>query len=148
MLSLSEIAEKYKISMIYLFGSQAEAGKRYIDGEEVSVEPYSDLDIAVYFEEIPPATILTYGELYRDFAILFEPFEIDLVFMHEQDSLFQYEIIKGIRIYAKNEEFADEYEELIMKKAADLAFKQKEFIKDILEAIENGYFQFEYKADS
>jgi len=60
MLSLSEIAEKYKISMIYLFGSQAEAGKRYIDGEEVSVEPYSDLDIAVYFEEIPPATILTY----------------------------------------------------------------------------------------
>jgi predicted nucleotidyltransferase len=47
--------------MIYLFGSQAEAGKRYIDGEDVSVEPYSDLDIAVYFEEIPPAPILTYG---------------------------------------------------------------------------------------
>jgi hypothetical protein len=68
--------------------------------------------------------------------------------MNEQDSLFQYEIIKGIRIYAKNEEFADEYEELIMKKAADLAFKQKEFIKDFLEAIENGYFQFEYKADN
>jgi len=68
--------------------------------------------------------------------------------MNEQDSLFQYEIIKGIRIYAKNEEFADEYEELIMKKAADLAFKQKEFIKDFLEAIENGYFQFEYKSDN
>jgi len=35
-----------------------------------------------------------------------------------------------------------------MKKAADLAFKQKEFIKDILETIENGYFHFEYKADN
>lgn len=148
MLSLIEIAEKYKISMIYLFGSQAEAGKRYIDGYEVSSEPYSDLDVAVYFEELPDNPILTYGELYRDFSILFEPFEIDLVFMHEQDSLFQYEIIKGIRIYAKDENFADEYEELIMRKASDLAFKQKEFIEDILEAIDNGYFQFEYKANN
>lgn len=68
--------------------------------------------------------------------------------MHEQDSLFQYEIIKGVRIYAKDEDFADEYEELVMKKASDLSFKQKEFIKDVLEAIEDGYFQFEYKANS
>lgn len=148
MLSINEIAEKYEISMIYLFGSQAELGERYLHGEDIKPEPYSDLDIAVFFEKLPENSIKTYGELYRDFCILFEPFEIDLVFMHEQDSLFQYEIIKGIRIYAKDEEFADEYEELIMKKASDLSFKQKEFIRDVLEAIEDGYFQFEYKANS
>lgn len=34
-----------------------------------------------------------------------------------------------------------------MKKASDLSFKQKEFIKDVLEAIEDGYFHFEYKAN-
>ena len=145
---INEIAEKYKISLIYLFGSQAELGERYLHGEDIKPEPYSDLDIAVLFEEIPENIIKTYGELYRDLCFVFEPFEIDLVFMHEQDSLFQYEIIKGIRIYAKDEDFADEYEELIMKKASDLSFKQKEFIKDVLEAIEDGYFQFEYKAHS
>lgn len=147
MFSISEFAEKHKISLFYLFGSQAEVGEKYLHGEEVNPEPYSDLDIAVLFEEIPENIIKTYGELYKDLCNLFEPFEIDLVFMHEQDSLFQFEIIKGIRIYTKNENFADEYEELIMKKASDLSFKQKEFIKDMLEVIKNGYSQFEYKAN-
>ncbi len=146
--SIDEIAEKYKISLVYLFGSQAKLGEKYLHGEQISPAPYSDLDIAVLFEEISANIIKTYGELYKELCIIFEPFEIDLVFMHEQDSLFQYEIIKGIRIYAKDEDFADEYEELIMKKASDLSFKQKEFIKDVLEAIEDGYFQFEYKAHS
>lgn len=46
-------------------------------------------------------------------CVFFEPFEIDLVFMHEKDSLFQYEIIKGSGIYAKDEDFDDEYEDFI-----------------------------------
>lgn len=36
----------------------------------------------------------------------------------------------------------------LMKKAEDMIFKLKEFIKDVLEAFEDGYFQFEYKANS
>jgi hypothetical protein len=64
--------------------------------------------------------------------------------MHEVDTLFQYEIIKGVRIYEKDEFFADEFEEMIMKKAEDLVFKRRILIKEILEAIKDGYFEFGY----
>lgn len=48
---INEIAEKYKISLIYLFGSQAELGERYLHGEDIKPEPYSDLDIAVLLKK-------------------------------------------------------------------------------------------------
>jgi len=64
--------------------------------------------------------------------------------MHEVNPLLQYEIIKGRRIYERDEFSADEFEERIMKMAEDLSFKKKIFDKDIMEAIENGYFEFEY----
>ncbi len=41
------------------------------------------------------------------------------------DPLLQYEIIKGVRIFAKNECSADESEEGIMKMAEDLFFKKR-----------------------
>lgn len=69
MLSLNEIAEKHKISIIYLFGSQAETGKKYLEGEKLTPERYSDLDVAVLFEKIPENPIKTYGELYKDLCI-------------------------------------------------------------------------------
>jgi predicted nucleotidyltransferase len=140
---LQDIAEKYKCDLIYLFGSQAEKGKRYLSGKETAPDPFSDLDIAVSFE-IPPETIDVYGCLYTKFSELFEPFEIDLVFIHEVDTLFQYEIIKAVRIYEKSETQADEFEEDVLKRTADLSFKKKEFDREVMEAIEDGYFQIEY----
>lgn len=89
-----------------------------------------------------------YGALYKEFSEVFEPFNIDLVFMHEVDILFQYEIIKGMRIFEEDESFADELEEMIMKRAEDLAFKKRIMNREILEAIEDGYIEFEYRADS
>lgn len=129
---------------MYLFGSQAKKGKDFLEGKEIEAEPHSDLDIAVLAEKTSENTIKLYGELYRELSYLFEPFDIDLVFMHEHNALFRFEIIKGYRVFAEDEEFADMYEELTMKEAADLAFKQKGFLEDIIEAIEDGYITIEY----
>ena len=68
--------------------------------------------------------------------------------MHEMDTLFQYEIIKGIRIYEKDELYADDFEEGIMKRAEDLIFKRRILNNEIMEAIEDGYFEFEYSPNS
>ena len=68
--------------------------------------------------------------------------------MHEVNPLLQYEIIKGVRIFAKDEFSADEFEERIMKMAEDLSFKKKIFDNDVMEAIKNGYFEFEYSPES
>jgi len=145
---IKNIAKKYGITLIYLFGSQAENGARYLKGDNINAEDLSDLDLAVSFKNIPSEPMKIYGALYKEFSKVFEPFYIDLVFMHEVEILFQYEIIKGIRIFEKDESLADELEEMIMKRAEDLAFKKKILNKEILEAIEDGYIEFEYRAGS
>lgn len=68
--------------------------------------------------------------------------------MHEVNTLFQYEIIKGVRVYEKDEFLTDEFEEGIMKQAEDLLFKKRIFDSEILEAIEDGYSEFEYSPGS
>jgi len=143
--ALKNLAQKFGIDLIYLFGSQAEKGKSYIEGERVTLEEFSDLDIAISFKKPPEHLIHVYGELFMEISEIFDPFHIDLVFIHEMNPLFQYEIIKGIRIYEEDESVAEDFEEMVMKKAADLAFKKRMMDRDIMEAIEDGYFEFEYK---
>jgi hypothetical protein len=53
-----------------------------------------------------------------------------------------------VRIYEKESPLADEFEEGIAKRAGDLFFKRKIFYSDVMEAIEDGYFEFEYSPDS
>lgn len=141
---VKKIAEKYGITLIYLFGSQAEKAARYLEGAGIRKDESSDLDIAIAFESPPPFPVKIYGQLYKDFSEVFDPFPLDLIFMHEVDTLFQYEIIKGVRIFEKDEFSADEFEEMIMKKAEDLSFKRKTLVKEILKAIKDGYFEFGY----
>jgi hypothetical protein len=64
--------------------------------------------------------------------------------MQEVNTLFQHEIIRGIRIYTRDESDADEFEEGIMKRSEDLLFKKRILDRDIMEAVENGYIEFEY----
>jgi predicted nucleotidyltransferase len=142
------IAERYHIGLIYLFGSQADKGKGYFKGEDVIHDVFSDLDVAIAFETPPDDAIKTYGILFKEISEIFDPFHVDLIFMHEVDTILQYEIIKGIRIYEKDEFSADEFEERIMKKAEDLLYKKKNFDNEIMEAMENGYFEFEYSPNT
>jgi len=138
------IAKIYDLSLIYLFGSQATQGNQYLQGIDIVPDTFSDLDVAVAFHTLPVSSMETYGNLYSDFTKIFDPFDIDLVFMHEVDTLMRYEIIKGERIHSSDQLFADDFEERIMKLAGDLIIKKRVMDREIMEAIEDGYFQFEY----
>ncbi len=142
------LAERHHIVLIYVFGSQAAKGKRYLKGEDVSLNTFSDLDVAIAFENPPAEAMKTYGVLYKEISEIFDPFNIDLIVMHEVNTLFQYEIIKGVRIYEKDESYADEFEERIIKMSEDLSFQKRILNNEIMEAIENGYFEFEYSPNS
>lgn len=142
------VAGKYGLSMIYLFGSQAIQGNHYLEGVDIIFDKTSDLDIAVAFRNLPTSLMETYGHLFRDMGEIFNPFDIDLVFLHEVDILLQYEIIKGVKIYGADEFLTDQFEENIMKQAGDLIYKKHIMDHEIMEAIENGYFKFEYTARS
>jgi len=146
--NIRALAKKHHILLIYLFGSQAERGNRYLQDEDVKIDPFADLDVAIALENPPADAMKTYGVLYKEISEIFDPFNIDLIIMHEVNTLFQYEIIKGVRIYEKDESYADDFEERIMKRFEDLSFKKRILNNEIMEAIEDGYFEFEYSPNS
>jgi predicted nucleotidyltransferase len=144
---IDEICKKYNIALCYLFGSQKEKGKAILEGKHVEmVDAESDIDFAVLFIKPPGHALETYASLSLDLQELVSPFRADLLFLHEVDHLIQLEAINGINIYAIDNDFRDACEEKVMMLASDELeiFKLNE--KDLFEAIENGYFEFKYKA--
>ena len=145
---IDEICKKYNIALCYLFGSRQNEGKAILYGEQVEVvDIESDIDFAVLFMKPPGNALETYASLSVDLQDIVSPFRADLLFLHEVDHLIQLEAINGINIYAINNGFREAYEEKVMMFASDELeiFKLNE--KDLFEAIENGYFEFEYKAN-
>lgn len=142
---LVEIFKKYGVDIVYLFGSQKDEGMRFLRGEEVKPDINSDLDIGIHVKEMSKNMFDFYGGLYSELSSIFEPFDIDIALLNEVDYIMKYEIISGYRIYAEDEDFADEYEEMVMKFAEDISFKQRLFENDFLEALKDGYFKIEPK---
>ncbi len=107
----------------------------------------SDVDFGVLFLSPPEDPLAIYAHLSLELQDLVSPLRADLLFLHEVDHLIQLEVIRGTCIYSLSEEFKETYEENVMMMASDEmgTFKLNE--KDLFEAIEDGYFEFEYKAD-
>ena len=145
---LEKICKKHKIALCYLFGSLQQAGKALLEGNPVEyVDAESDIDFAVLFLETPDSGLESYANLSMELQDLVSPFKADLLFLYFFDHLIQLEAIKGINIYSLNETYRETYEEKIMMFASDEIeiFKLNE--KDFFEAIDHGYFEFEYQAD-
>ncbi len=148
MKQIKAICKKHGLALCYIFGSQQEKGDAILKGREAEPEDTeSDIDFAVLFETIPQETIEVYASLSLDLQEVASPFRADLLFLHEVDHLIQLEAIKGINVYANNEKFRETYEENVRMLASDELeiFKLNE--RDFFEAIDHGYFEFEYKAD-
>lgn len=148
MKDIRTICIEYGVALCYVFGSQQEKGEAIVDGREVEAgDAESDIDFAVLFETIPRTTLETYAALSLDLQELVSPFKADLLFLHEVDHLMQLEAIKGMNVYASHEKFREAYEEKVRMLASDELeiFKLNE--RDFFEAIDHGYFEFEYQAD-
>jgi len=148
MKQIKKICEKYKVALCYIFGSQKEIGMALLNGEHVEMkDAESDIDFAVLLEAPPLNSLEIYARLSVDLQDLVSPFQTDLLFLHEVDHLIQLEAVKGINIYSKDQENKEAYEEKVMMFAADELEIFKLNDRDFLEAIDNGYFEFEYQAD-
>jgi predicted nucleotidyltransferase len=120
---LATIFKENSIKLAYLFGSQADVGQDIVNGKAVTVkDPLADVDLGIIFEQdIPSPEELpkVYANLYNRLAHIFLPLNLDLVFLQEQHSVFQANAVTGICIYFEDENFKSEYEESIMRRAAD-----------------------------
>ena len=131
------------IVLAYLFGSQANTGYRILTGEKVTNgDPLTDLDLGIVLGDsnlLNGSMYKLFTHLYNQIDELFLPLRLDLVFLQETHSVFQFEAIKGICIYFKSEEFKDEYEHNILAKAADFRWVLEQYYRERLEDIEVTY---------
>lgn len=146
---LENIAKEYGIGLIYLFGSLQKSGYNLLLQEEGAIvsqkKEEEDIDVGIIFIDFPKeGTRYVYGQLYEDLSPLFSPYRLDLVFLQETDYILQWEAINGISVYKSSEDYFDDYEERVMKYAADWKFEYELYQKEFLEGMRDGYCSFEY----
>ncbi len=136
---LKKIAEDNNINLIYLFGSKIEKGITLLEGKAVAAnDQLEDLDIGLVMKnELPEPEYLPalYSRLYNQLSPIFKPLRLDLVLLQEQHSVFQAEAVYGICIYAKSKDLQEEYEESVLRKAADFRPVLEKFYEEQLEDI-------------
>jgi len=141
---LQAIFKKNGVLLAYLFGSNQDIGRRYLEDYSYEAQESSDLDVGLLIAPSSETMYDTYGNLYLELSRVFAPFHLDIVLLHEVHSLLKFEMISGYRIYAEDEQFADDYEDLVVKFASDLAVKRRMFESDFVKAIEDGHFEIEH----
>lgn len=134
---LKKICQKYNIALAYLFGSQKENALRILEDKDVSInDPLADIDVGIVFSydiENVKERYKLYGDIYNELEELFKPYPLDLIFLQESHSVFQVEALKGICIYSVSEEFKDNYEMIILRRAADFKYVLDKYIEEALE---------------
>ncbi|MGB4411058.1 MAG: nucleotidyltransferase domain-containing protein [Atribacterales bacterium] len=134
---LKKICQKYNIALAYLFGSQKENALRILEDKDVSInDPLADIDVGIVFSydiENVKERYKLYGDIYNELEELFKPYPLDLIFLQESHSVFQVEALKGICIYSVSEEFKDNYEMMILRRAADFKYVLDKYIEEALE---------------
>ncbi|MEJ2673200.1 MAG: hypothetical protein P8168_13565 [Deltaproteobacteria bacterium] len=105
------------IGLAYFLGSQKELGPRLLAGEKVKGAPESDLDLGVVLLEHP----LDYWEgqklrqeLENELAPIFAPIRLHLLLLEEENPHVQYAAIRGLQVYAVNEELARGYRRQVL----------------------------------
>ncbi|NSW83242.1 MAG: nucleotidyltransferase domain-containing protein [Syntrophothermus sp.] len=134
---LSKICRKYGVALLYLFGSQQDQGLALLSGEKCEPrDALSDIDVGVVIKGgLPPAypRAKLYARIYNELEELFRPFRLDLTFLQENHSVFQLEAVaRGQCVYAESEEFRENYEMSILRRAADFRWVLEKFYEEKL----------------
>ncbi len=136
---LERLSQLNRVSLVYLFGSQAQKGLALLNGTTVKADDYlEDLDIGIVLrDELPTAEKIPalYSDLYNQISALFEPLKLDLVLLQEQHSVFQAEAVYGVCIYTESKFIQEEYEENILRRAADFRPVLEIFYEERLEEL-------------
>jgi hypothetical protein len=105
------------VGLAYFLGSQKELGPARLRGETVEGKPDRDLDLGLVLLEHP----LDYGEGQRlrqrlkdGLAPLFAPLRPNLLLLEEENAHVQYAAIRGLQVYAVNEDFARRYRRQVL----------------------------------
>jgi predicted nucleotidyltransferase len=131
---LNQIVQQYALDIIYAFGSRAKDVEECLatEGIKIFVSPLSDVDIGVKPSAGTSLSIKDKVHLGMAFESLLNVNRVDLVVIPEADPFLAANIIRGERIYCKDEYEADEYDLYILRRAGDLIPLEREKISLIM----------------
>ena len=139
LLRFAKICQQNGIILAYLFGSQARNGFEVINGKKIVIkDPLTDLDLGIILDDenrLKGSMYKLYSTLYNQLDELFLPLRLDLVFLQETHSVFQFEAIKGICLYAVSEDIQEKYEHNILARAADFRWVLEQYYREKLEEL-------------
>jgi predicted nucleotidyltransferase len=121
------------LAALYAFGSKAKDAKDFIQGR-ISNIPIESSDIDIGVRPMPPKTLTVKEKINLAIELedLFGCRRVDLVVIPDADPFLAANIIRGERLYVRDEDDADEYELYILRRAGDLAPLERERIALIL----------------
>ena len=130
---LRSICRRYGIDAVYAFGSRAADIARLVTCDQpLSDTTTSDVDIGVLpksgYSLDPQAKVRLMAEL----EDLFEVGRVDLVSLTEAPPFLAVEIIRGELLYEADPDRSSEYELFVLRRAGDLAFFQRERVRNVL----------------
>lgn len=131
---LFQIAEEFGFEMIYVFGSEGGQVVGWLEGDKpgIFISPKSDVDIGVKPSSGRRISVKEKVDFAAALEDLFSVNRVDFVVIPEVDPFLAANIIRGERIYCKDEYRADEYELYILRRAGDLAPLERERISLIM----------------
>ena len=124
---LTEICKRYRIDILYAFGSRAIQVRDWLFGESEDLDPGSaDVDIGVKPERGVNFTVHDKVDLALALEKFFRIWRVDLVSLREADPFLAANVIRGERLYTCDRYLADEYDLYILRRAGDLAPLERE----------------------
>jgi len=132
---LYQVADRFSLDIIYAFGSRAAEAAEYIKNEGSKIYPpaFSDVDIGVQPSAKKKFSIKDKVDLTLVLEEFFSVGRVDLIIILEADPFLAANIIRGERIYCRDEYEADEYDLYILRRAGDLIPLERERIALIME---------------
>jgi uncharacterized protein len=132
-LALKDIAARFGVSAIYVFGSRAEEISGRIQNEH-SIGSHSNSDLDLGIQPTPGKDLSAREKVEITIALedLFEVPRADLISIPEADPFLALDIIRGELIYCTDLDQQAEDELYILRRAGDLAPFEKERIEMIL----------------
>ena len=131
--ALAHICRRFHVATLYAFGSRADEAAAWMAGEERTFEHgSSDLDVGV--RPIPGKSLLVEKKVRLGIVLedLFGVGRVDVVCLPEADPFLAANVVRGERLYARDEYEADEYDLYVLRRAGDLAPLERERIALIL----------------
>lgn len=119
--TIEKLCKDFGIDILYVFGSRSKEVADLVKDETLTLSRgLSDVDIGVRLIPGKKLTVKEKSLLSILLEDLFGATRVDLVILSDADPFLAANIIRGERLYAKDEYMADEHELYIMRRAGDL----------------------------